>query len=181
MLILVVGSVYVGGHIAIEGLSDTGDSDLKILVSIFGIIFALLFSLLTLLVSLCYRRSCIRVLGCPNKDGSPTITTQIFKNLVILSLALATSGLNNELSYYEISFFSKILLFRSFNRIFHAPLTATLEFLIILFYMVNNNNGYKNYLLLLLAISFGLNRLKLLINKLDYVVVSLITAYSNTK
>lgn len=65
-----------------------------------------------------------------------------------------------------------ISIYRSFSKLFHNPLGAVIESSACLI--------YRSPIALTVA-AFGLNRLYILIRKLIYVMVSVITALKNTK
>lgn len=69
-----------------------------------------------------------------------------------------------------------VLTYRAYNRLFHSPLIASLETAIALAIVAN-----LNFFNLLFIVSIVLQRLILLYNKFDYVLVSLITACKNKK
>jgi len=75
-----------------------------------------------------------------------------------------------------------VFYYRAFNRLFHNPFAASLESLGLLIYLVTMENSYiEKPFFVLFLISLGLHRLMIFGNKLLYVLISIITAFKNTK
>lgn len=75
-----------------------------------------------------------------------------------------------------------VFIYRAFNRLFHAPFAASLETLGLLIYLVTKSDAYDNRpFMTLFLISLCLHRLMIFGNKCLYVLVSIITAFKNTK
>ena len=72
-----------------------------------------------------------------------------------------------------------ILYYRAFNRLFHSPFTAAFESLLLLFYLLSPSS--TSPLLVLFLIHLGLHRLFLFCKKCLYVLISVTTAFKNTK
>ena len=66
-----------------------------------------------------------------------------------------------------------MVTFRAFSKLYHSPFSAAVDSVILIFYP---SDPY-----LLLAASFGINRLLIFIRKVDYYMVSLLTAMKNKK
>ena len=73
MIVLVEAAIYIGGFL-LEDLLDKEDGVMDLVVYIVFPIAAFI-SIISIAISLCYRRSLFRVIGCLGKIGSPTIPT----------------------------------------------------------------------------------------------------------
>lgn len=138
---------------------------------------ALGLTVIACIISAIYRRAFLRILPCCNKEGAPEIINQILKYLVIFCLTFSYSCL----TLYETELFDTVFYFRAFNRLFHNPFAASLETIGLLIYLVSVDGYTKSPFFILFLISLCLHRLMIFGNKCLYVLISIITAYKNTK
>lgn len=80
-------------------------------------------------------------------------------------------------------FIQSALFLRCFNRTFTAPLNCSLETLIATFFVVSNSPEYPYIHIwqFSFVFCFVLHRSKVFLNKLVYILVSIITAFKNKK
>jgi hypothetical protein len=128
------------------------------------------------LLSATSRFSVFRVIPCPQRQGSSAST--IASRVIQIAITLCLTPLYIQISGLPAgeSGFMRVLrilsIYRAFGKLFHNPLGAVIESAVCLF----NSSPIA-----LTIAAFGLNRLYILIRKLVYVMVSVITALKNTK
>lgn len=88
------------------------------------------------LISALYRKRLIRIIPCLNLSDQPVIITQIIRYSIIILLTVAYSAL----FFFEPDVSYLILHYRAFNRLFHAPFTASLESGILFIIMIGTES-----------------------------------------
>jgi len=151
----------------------------NVIYALFIISFAL--SVINYFISAIFRRAIWRIIPCCNRDGAPVFVTQLIKHLIIFSLTVAYSFL----LILEPNSVNLILHYRAFNRLFHAPYAASFESAILFLILIGTDSqpsmvDAPNFLILFI-IHWTLHRVMIFSNKCLYVLVSLTTAYKNTK
>lgn len=74
-----------------------------------------------------------------------------------------------------------IFNYRAFNRLFHGPFVSSLEAVeLIIFVFIFSDQGLS-YMFWLFILSFITHRIMIFTNKVNYVFVSIMTAYKNKK
>mmetsp|Transcript_26744 Transcript_26744/g.25762 ORF Transcript_26744/g.25762 Transcript_26744/m.25762 type:complete len:717 (+) Transcript_26744:491-2641(+) len=182
MLLLTAGAAYLLGS------SLLFDPTEGLVYAFIGA--AALIALVLAGLSILYRVSFCRCLGCCSLKGAPNFyLTFALKYLMMacmivgashcFNIYIASLGTLSEVSEY---LFPILFLYRAFNRVFHSPMISSLELTEFLIFQILNDfdPAYSNLMYLFLC-SFVTQRVVLFIKKVDFVMVSLVTAFKNKK
>ncbi|CDW89360.1 pecanex-like protein 4 [Stylonychia lemnae] len=160
-----------------EAIKFDNEDNLKAtIIGLFAAAFAICF--LTYIIAAVYRVAIFRIIKCVGVEKQSQLLTQLMKYLIIFGLTFAYACL----CMYPYRDVDLVFHYRAFNRLFHSPFAASFETLGLLVYLVTQDNAYNERpFMVLFLISLGLHRLMILGNKFLYVIVSIITAFKNTK
>ena len=119
------------------------------------------------------RFSLLRVIPCPQitVGTAHLVISTILRTLIMVSLTIAYVSIHFDVREYG-TFTHALLLYRALNKLYHCPLTASIESMILI---------YGESLWLVMLASFLLDRAIILYRKSTYVLVSVLTAIKNKK
>lgn len=119
------------------------------------------------------RVSLWRFVPCPQKKTTNLnlIISKVTQVLIMVCLALAYLTAFKS-KFAELDLMQTILIYRAFNKLYHYPLNATIESLVLLQDPTPTS---------LALAAFGLNRLHILARKVQFMMVSYATAVKNKK
>ena len=142
------------------------------------IIIAFALTVIQWIISSMSRYALLRVIPMPHTSvgNIQLMISTILRTLIMISLTIAYVSIDKFESvvfYYEVlQVLQVLLLYRALNKLYHCPLTASIESLILL---------YVPDMWLLWMASFMLNRALILYRKSTYILVSIMTAMKNKK